>query len=109
MDEHKRTTRRIGAGRRLLSNPRQARDAMRAGFHSLPAMPIGQLFRRIPPVSSAPNAEPQAAQPNSDSSAPRVAVGNGSSFAGYTILRQLGAGGMAEVYLALHPGRRAAT
>lgn len=103
MDEHKRTTRRIGAGRRLLSNPRQARDAMRAGFHSLPAMPIGQLFRRIPPVSSAPNAEPQAAQPNSDSSAPRVAVGNGSSFAGYTILRQLGAGGMAEVYLALHP------
>lgn len=103
MDEHKRTTRRIGAGRRLLSNPRQARDAMRAGFHSLPAMPIGQLFRRIPPVSSAPNAEPQAAQPNSDPSAPRVAVGNGSSFAGYTILRQLGAGGMAEVYLALHP------
>lgn len=103
MDEHKRTTRRIGAGRRLLSNPRQARDALRAGFHSLPAMPIGQLFRRIPPVSSAPNAEPQAAQPNSDSSAPRVAVGNGASFAGYTILRQLGAGGMAEVYLALHP------
>ncbi|ASW90802.1 serine/threonine-protein kinase [Mycobacterium marseillense] len=103
MDEHKRTTRRIGAGRRLLSNPRQARDALRAGFQSLPAMPIGQLFRGIPPVSSAPNAEPQAPQPDSDSSTPRVAVGNGSSFAGYTILRQLGAGGMAEVYLALHP------
>lgn len=99
MDEHKRTTRRIGTGRRLLTNPRQARDALRAGFHSLPAMPIGQLFRRIPPVSSAPNAEPQAAQPHSDSGA----VGNGASFAGYTILRQLGAGGMAEVYLALHP------
>lgn len=99
MDEHKRTTRRIGTGRRLLTNPRQARDALRAGFHSLPAMPIGQLFRRIPPVSSVPNAEPQAAQPHSDSGA----VGNGASFAGYTILRQLGAGGMAEVYLALHP------
>ncbi len=27
----------------------------------------------------------------------------GAPFAGYTILRQLGAGGMAEVYLALHP------
>ncbi|GLB91908.1 serine/threonine protein kinase [Mycobacterium kiyosense] len=27
----------------------------------------------------------------------------GAQFAGYTILRQLGAGGMAEVYLALHP------
>lgn len=103
MDEHKRTTRRIGTGRRLLGNPRQARDALRAGFHSLPAMPIGQLFRRIPPVSSAPNAEPEAAQPRSESSASRLAVGNGASFAGYTILRQLGAGGMAEVYLALHP------
>ncbi|WP_201406982.1 serine/threonine-protein kinase [Mycobacterium paraintracellulare] len=103
MDEHKRTTWRIGTGRRLLSNPRQARDALRAGFHSLPAMPIGQLFRRIPPVDSSPNAEPEAAQPHSESGSPRLAVGNGASFAGYTILRQLGAGGMAEVYLALHP------
>ncbi|OBK39138.1 nuclease PIN [Mycobacterium sp. 1165196.3] len=103
MNEHKGTTRRIGAGRRLLSNPRQARAALRAGFHSLPAMPIGQLFRRIPPVDSAPNAEPVAAQQLNESSGQRLAVGNGASFAGYTILRQLGAGGMAEVYLALHP------
>lgn len=103
MNEHKGTTRRIGAGRRLLSNPRQAREALRAGFHSLPAMPIGQLFRRIPPVDSAPNAEPVVAQRPNDSSGARLAVGNGASFAGYTILRQLGAGGMAEVYLALHP------
>lgn len=103
MDEHKGTTRRIGAGRRLLSNPRQARAALRAGFHSLPAMPIGQLFRRIPPVDSVPNAESQAAQQHSERHASRHAVGNGASFAGYTILRQLGAGGMAEVYLALHP------
>ncbi|OBE92433.1 serine/threonine-protein kinase [Mycobacterium sp. 852002-10029_SCH5224772] len=103
MDEHKRTTRRIGAGRRLLNNPRQARDALRAGFHSLPAVPIGQLLRRIPSAGSAPNAEPEAAQWHSEPSASRLAVGNGASFAGYTILRQLGAGGMAEVYLALHP------
>ncbi|TAM66726.1 serine/threonine-protein kinase [Mycobacterium sp.] len=103
MDEHKRTTRRISAGRGLLSNPRQARDALRAGFHSLPAMPIGQLFRRIPPVDSTPNAEPEAAQRDSGSSVLQLAVGNGASFAGYAILRRLGAGGMAEVYLALHP------
>lgn len=102
-NEHKGTTRRIGAGRALLSNPRQAREALRAGFHSLPAMPIGQLFRRIPPVDSAPNAEPVVAQQNNEISEPRLAVSNGASFAGYTILRQLGAGGMAEVYLALHP------
>lgn len=103
MDEHKGTTRRIGDGRRLLSNPRQAREALRAGFQSLPAMPIGQLFRRIPPVDSAPHAEPAVAQQRNESSGSRLAVGNGASFAGYTILRQLGAGGMAEVYLALHP------
>lgn len=103
MDEHKGATRRIGVGRRLLSNPRQAGAALRSGFHSLPAMPIGQLFRRIPPVDSAPNAEPEAAQQHSECNALRHAVGNGASFAGYTILRQLGAGGMAEVYLALHP------
>ncbi|MCV6967058.1 serine/threonine protein kinase [Mycobacterium intermedium] len=30
-------------------------------------------------------------------------LSRGASFAGYTILRPLGAGGMAEVYLALHP------
>ena len=30
-------------------------------------------------------------------------MNSGAPFAGYTILRQLGAGGMAEVYLALHP------
>ncbi|OBK65386.1 nuclease PIN [Mycobacterium colombiense] len=102
-NEHRGTTRRIGAGRRLLSNPRQAREALRAGFHSLPAMPIGQLFRRIPPVDSAPNVEPVVAQQPNDSSGSRLAVVNGASFAGYTILRQLGAGGMAEVYLALHP------
>jgi serine/threonine-protein kinase len=103
MNEHKGTTRRIGDGRRLLSNPREAREALRAGFQSLPAMPIGQLFRRIPPVDSAPHAEPAVVQQRNESSASRLAVGNGASFAGYTILRQLGAGGMAEVYLALHP------
>lgn len=103
MDEHKGTTRRIGAGRRLLSNPRQAGEALRAGFQSLPAMPIGQLFRRIPPVDSAPHVEPAVVQQHNDSSGSRLAIGNGAAFAGYTILRQLGAGGMAEVYLALHP------
>ncbi|WP_019694934.1 serine/threonine-protein kinase, partial [Mycobacterium avium] len=103
MNEHKGTTRRIGAGRRLLSNPRQARAALRAGFQSLPGMPIGQLFRRIPPVDSRPHPEPAAAQANSEPGGPRLTIGNGASFAGYTILRQLGAGGMAEVYLALHP------
>src|SRR6201996_6405563 len=103
MDEHKGTTRRIGAGRRLLDNPRRAGAAGRAGFHSLPAIPIGQLLRRTPAEGATPNLEPEAAQQPNEASGPRLAVSNGESFAGYTILRQLGAGGMAEVYLALHP------
>lgn len=100
MDEHKGTTRRIG-GRRLLSNPRQAREALRAGFQSLPGAPVAQLFRRVPPVGSGPASEPEVTPVDANGSRPTV--GNGAPFAGYTILRQLGAGGMAEVYLALHP------
>ncbi|OCB26279.1 nuclease PIN [Mycobacterium malmoense] len=96
MHEDKAATRRIGAGRRLLSNPRQAGAALRAGFQSLPAVTAAHLFRRVPPAGSAPAAEPAA-----DGSRPSVT--SGAPFAGYTILRQLGAGGMAEVYLALHP------
>jgi serine/threonine-protein kinase len=103
MNEHKGTTRRIGVGRRLRHNPREAGEASRAGFQSQPAVPIGQLLRRIPPEGSTPNVEPEAAQQPNEAGGPRLAIDNGESFAGYTILRQLGAGGMAEVYLALHP------
>jgi serine/threonine-protein kinase len=61
-DEHRGTTRRIDAGRRLLSNPRLAREALRTGFHSLPSATVAHLLRRVPPVSSAPNAEPPAVE-----------------------------------------------
>ncbi|SPM27279.1 PknF protein, partial [Mycobacterium terramassiliense] len=101
-DGHKGTTRRIDVGRRLLSNPRLAREALRAGFESIPSATVAHLFRRIPPVSSTPNAQPASAPP-AEVSGSRLALSNGAPFAGYTILRQLGAGGMAEVYLALHP------
>ncbi len=103
MDERKGTTRRIGAGRWLLSNPRLAREALRAGFHSLPSATVAHLFQRVPPVSSTPNAESPAEEPQREAAASRPAMSNGASFAGYTVLRQLGVGGMAEVYLALHP------
>src|SRR6201996_5932322 len=112
MDEHKGTTRRIGAGRWLLSNPRQAREALRAGFQSLPSATFAHLLRHIPPVSSIPNAEAgldpalEMGPELGDARAARMRTGpidSAEPFAGYTILRQLGAGGMAEVYLALHP------
>jgi serine/threonine-protein kinase len=103
MDENKRTTRRIDTGRRRLSNPRFARGARRAGFQSLPSATVAHLFRRIPPVNSTPNAAPPAVEHPAEASGSRLALSGGAPFAGYTILRQLGAGGMAEVYLALHP------
>ncbi|HET7074450.1 MAG TPA: serine/threonine-protein kinase [Mycobacterium sp.] len=103
MDDHKRTTRRLDGGRRLLSNPRSAREALRAGFHSLPSVTVAHLLRRIPPVSSTPNAEPSPSGQHDETGGSHLALGGGAQFAGYTILRQLGAGGMAEVYLALHP------
>ncbi|BBZ69307.1 serine/threonine-protein kinase [Mycobacterium paraseoulense] len=103
MDEDKGTTRRIGAGRRLLSNPHRARAALRAGFHSVPAVTVSHLFRRIQPISSTPSAQAEAAPRSGEVDVSRPSVNGGAPFAGYTILRQLGAGGMAEVYLALHP------
>jgi serine/threonine-protein kinase len=102
-DEHKGTTRRIDAGRWLLSNPRLAREALRAGFHSLPSATFAHLFRRIPPVSSTPNGEHSVPEQQVEASGSRPVMAGGAPFAGYTILRPLGAGGMAEVYLALHP------
>jgi serine/threonine-protein kinase len=52
-----------------------------------------------PPVRSTPNGKVPAAEDGGL----RPAMVGGAPFAGYTILRPLGAGGMAEVYLALHP------
>ncbi|MGB8387572.1 serine/threonine-protein kinase [Mycobacterium sp.] len=104
MDEDKGATRRLDAGRRLLSNPRLAREALRAGFPLPPSGTVAQLLRRrVPTVGSSPVAESEPAQQHSEASGARLAISNGAPFAGYTILRKLGAGGMAEVYLALHP------
>ena len=80
---------------------------MRAGFQSLPSATVAHFLRRVPPVNSSPNAERANFAPNRPDegrdgvSGSRLA--SGAPFAGYTILRPLGAGGMAEVYLALHP------
>jgi serine/threonine protein kinase, bacterial len=100
MDEMKRRARRPDSGRGLLSNPRLGRASMRAGFQSLPSATVAHFLRRVPPVNSRPNAEP-ANEGRDETRGSRLA--SGAPFAGYTILRPLGAGGMAEVYLALHP------
>ncbi len=103
----KRRARRPDAGRGLLSNPRLGRAAMRAGFQSLPSATVAHFLRRVPPVNSSPNAQPaNFAAERRDEGRDEIRgsrLASGAPFAGYTILRPLGAGGMAEVYLALHP------
>ncbi len=109
MEDRKGNTRPPDGGRRLMSNPRLAREALRAGFQSLPSATVAHLFRRVPPINSAPNAENPESQEAErlgevgEESGSRAAIANGASFAGYSILRPLGAGAMAEVFLALHP------
>ena len=88
------------------------------GFHSLPSATVAQLFRRIQPVGSAPDLstpdfstrdfstpdpKPSGEEHNGEAGGGRHALSSGAKFDGYTILRRLGVGGMAEVYLALHP------
>ena len=103
----KRRTRRLDGGRGLLSNPRLSRAGMRVGLQSLPSATVAHFLRRVPLVNSSPNAEPvnfgagRRGGGRDEVRGSRLA--SGALFAGYTVLRPLGAGGMAEVYLALHP------
>lgn len=89
-DELKCPTRRLDGRRRLLSNPRLAPQAVRVAVPSLS-------------INSAPRADHLEAERSGHGDAPASGLAGGAPFAGYTILRPLGAGGMAEVYLALHP------
>ncbi|QUR67413.1 serine/threonine-protein kinase [Mycobacterium spongiae] len=100
MDEHQGNTRRFGARRRLgknthnpstPDNPRPTRQALRARFHR----------RHSPTITQ--SGQPRAAERHGEAAASCPLISNGAAFAGYTILRRLGVGGMAEVYLALHP------
>ncbi len=105
MDESTGITRRLDGRRRLLSNPRMARQAVRAGFQPLPSA-TAHLARSVPPISSTANpdsSESEHPEERGDARGQRPSIASGAPFAGYTILRPLGAGGMAEVYLALHP------
>ncbi|HVR00235.1 MAG TPA: serine/threonine-protein kinase [Mycobacterium sp.] len=111
------TTRRWEVSRRIRTDPQRARAAMRRGYQSLPQLRVTQLLHRVPLIRSAPSADARAPRPNAsvpepDAGAPRPhgeegtrrpAVANRTTFAGYTVLRPLGSGGMADVYLAKHP------
>jgi serine/threonine-protein kinase len=88
---------------RLLTDPRQARRVLRDGLNSVPPLTVAHLFHRIPIARRPSGAESTPGRQSDPGSSPRAAMTDGATFAGYTVLRPLGAGGMAEVYLAKHP------
>lgn len=96
-------TRRWQVSRRFLTDPQRARAALRRGYHSLPQLAVTQLLHRVLLVRSVPRAEAEMAGAGGEGGPRHPAVANRTSFAGYTILRPLGSGGMADVYLAKHP------
>lgn len=89
MDERRGGTRRL--------------DALRAGFQSLPSATVALFLHRVREARSHPVAGCAAELHTGKVSSGPGSMACGAPFAGYTILRPLGAGGMAEVYLALHP------
>src|SRR5580693_10597973 len=107
MDEATRATQRWDAQPGPRADPRRSGNLLRRGYASLPDLGITRLLTRVPLIRSLPNRDSaQDGRPGTDPGkyvAPGVAITGPTTFAGYTILRPLGSGGMADVYLAKHP------
>ena len=97
------TTLRWEASRRFRTDPQRARAALRRGYQSLPQLAATLLLHRVPPVRSGSSGDAEAGGHDGNGSPRRQPVPNRTNFAGYTVLRPLGSGGMADVYLAKHP------
>ena len=102
-EETNNTTERWDVERRPVSAPQRARGALRRGYESLPHLAVTQLLHRVPLIRSLPNRGAAAGGPQGQAGVPASGMGNRHAFAGYSILRPLGSGGMADVYLAKHP------
>jgi len=89
--------------RRLLTDQQRVREALRRGCQTLPNLAVTQLLHRVPLIRSGTSGDVEVGGHHGKQSARRSSMANRTTFAGYTILRPLGSGGMAEVYLAKHP------
>jgi serine/threonine protein kinase, bacterial len=109
VDEANRATERWEAGSgqpaaepAQSSEPARSRSLIERGYASLPDLGITRLLTRVPLIGSRPQREPVAVRRGTGDPSDG-ALATPTSFAGYTILRPLGSGGMADVYLAKHP------
>src|SRR5271154_1843513 len=102
-EETNNTTERWDVERRPVSAPQRARDALRRGYESLPPLAGTQLLPGVRRLGPLRRRGPAGGGPQGQAGVPSSGMGNRNAFAGYSILRPLGSGGMADVYLAKHP------